>query len=248
VKILPKRRVYVVRVGAGGVLICATGEEPPTWNSVMAPTQRATTLSNTSTGRPEERAPFAKRLAFLGEFIRSPFQIGALHESPPRVAKMIAADLGLERARGVVEFGPGTGPVTREILAQIPPTCRFFAIEKSLRLAKAFRERNPGVEVVEASVEDVRRLCAERVMGELDAVVSSIPWILLPKSLQERAVAETVAALREGGRFSMITYRHERLGIVKRFIDLLRATFSVVEPMHPVRSRFGLAYVYRATK
>jgi phosphatidylethanolamine/phosphatidyl-N-methylethanolamine N-methyltransferase len=214
----------------------------------MAPTRSAAISGSGGTAPRTRHAPFKKGLAFLGEFFRSPFQIGALHESPPRVARAIAADLGLERASNVVEFGPGTGPVTREILAQIPEGCRFFAIEKNPRLVKIFRERNPGVEVVEGSVEDVRGLCAARGMRDLDAVVSSIPWILLPRTLQERAVDETVATLRAGGRFSMITYRHERLGIVKRFVDLLRERFSVVEPMHPVKSRFGLAYVYRATK
>jgi phosphatidylethanolamine/phosphatidyl-N-methylethanolamine N-methyltransferase len=214
----------------------------------MAPTRNAA-ISGSGVPAPRTRhAPFKKGLAFLGEFIRSPFQIGALHESPPRVARAIAADLGLERASNVVEFGPGTGPVTREILEQIPEGCRFFAIEKNPRLVKVFRERNPGVDIVEGSVEDVRRLCETRGMRDLDAVVSSIPWILLPRTLQERAVAETVAVMRPGARFSMITYRHERLGIVKRFVDLLRERFSVVEPMHPVKSRFGLAYVYRATK
>ncbi len=189
-----------------------------------------------------------KGFLFLSEFIRSPFRIGALHESPPRVARTLAADLGLEHARNVVEFGPGTGPVTREILAAIPKSCRFLAIEKSPRLAKVFRERHPGVAMIEGSVEDVRRHCTQHAMGPLDVVVSSVPWILLPKPVQDRTVAETVAAMRPGARFSMITYRHERLGIVKRFIDLMRAHFSQVEPMHPVRSRFGHAYVYRATR
>ena len=192
--------------------------------------------------------PKSKGLLFLSEFIRSPFRTGALHESPPRVAKMLAEHLGLEQASNVVEFGPGTGPVTREILAAIPKNCRFFAIEKSPRLAKVFRERHPGVAVIEGSVEDVRRHCNQCAMGPLDVVVSSVPWILLPKQVQDHTIAETVAAMRPGARFSMITYRHERLGIVKRFIDLMRAHFSEVEPMHPVRSRFGLAYVYRATR
>lgn len=201
---------------------------------------------------PESSAPGAatrsKGLLFLSEFLRSPFRTGALHESPPRVAKMLADELGLERAANVVEFGPGTGPVTREVLGRIPRGCRFFAIEKNPRLAKVFRERNPGVDLADGSIEDVRTFVTQRGMGPLDVVVSSVPWILLPKHVQERTIQETIAAMRPGGRFSMITYRHERLKIVRKFIDIMRANFSEVEPMHPVRSRFGLAYVYRATR
>ncbi len=201
---------------------------------------------------PETSAPRkpskSKGLLFLSEFFRSPFRTGALHESPPRVAKMLADELGLEHAANVVEFGPGTGPVTREIVARIPRSCQFFAIEKNPRLAKVFRERNPGVSLVEGSIEGVRDFVAQHQMGPLDVVVSSVPWILLPKHVQEKTIQETIAAMRPGGRFSMITYRHERLKIVRKFIDIMRAHFAHVEPMHPVRSRFGLAYVYRATR
>jgi phospholipid N-methyltransferase len=227
------------------------------WNCVMAPTRRATIAKTlaahppttiTPARSPVRPAPFAKGLAFLGEFIRSPFQTGALHESPPQVARALSGDLGLDAASNVVEFGPGTGPVTREIVGLIPDSCRFFAIEKNPRLARLFRERLPKVDLVDGSVEHVGAYMAERGMGPLDAVVSSIPWILLPPAMQDRFIAETVAVMRPGGRFSMITYRHERSGLVKRFVDLMRSQFSAIDPPYTVRSRFSFAHVYRATK
>jgi phospholipid N-methyltransferase len=214
----------------------------------MPPTTHATTTRPEALVEPKRPRRQSKGLLFFAEFLRSPFQIGALHESPPRVARALADGLGIERASAVVEYGPGTGPVTREIVARMPGGCRFFAVELNPRMIAAFRERNPGVRLYEGSAENVRAYCVEQGIDKLDAVVSSIPWILLPRPVQEKLLGETIAAMRAGARFSMITYRHEKAGMTRRFLDVMRAHFSEVEPMVRVRSRFKHAYVYRATR
>lgn len=194
-----------------------------------------------------KKKPISRGLLFLGEFIRSPFQTAALHESPPQVAKMMTAELGIPQAKAIVEFGPGTGPLTREIVANMPAGCRFFAIEKNPRLAAAFRQRHPDIRMYEDTVERVRELCAAEQMPPLDVVVTTIPWILFPPEFQERVLANTISCMRPGARFSMITYRHGRAKMVQRMLDICRSQFSSVDPVVAVRSRFSLAYCYRAT-
>ncbi|QOI99864.1 MAG: methyltransferase domain-containing protein [Phycisphaeraceae bacterium] len=190
----------------------------------------------------------AKSFLFFTEFFRSPRQLGAWFSSPPRVARALAEHLGLENARAVAELGPGTGPVTAEVLRLIPPSCRFFAIEKNERLANEFRRRFPGVDLVEGSASELIRHSREREMLPLDAVVSSLPWILFPKDLQREMIRDVASALKPGGRFSMITYRARGLPLVRRLLDLVHETFSVVEGPIVVRSRLSPAYIYRCTK
>lgn len=186
-------------------------------------------------------------MAFLGEFVLSPMTIGALTESPPRVAAAMCDKIGLESARAVVEIGPGSGPITREILRRLPAGARFFAIEKNPKMASMFRARNPGVVVHEASGERIRELCVREGMGPLDAVVSSIPWILLPRPVQERMLDEVIASIKPGGHMSFLTYRQESLGIVRRFVALAKDRFAYVEGPQSVRARFATCRVYRCT-
>lgn len=214
----------------------------------MPPTTQAGTPARQDLVEPKRPSGASKGLMFLAEFLRSPFQIGALHESPPRVAKALVDELGVERAAAIAEYGPGTGPVTREIVARMPGACKFFAIELNPRMIAAFRERNPGVRLYEGSAEHVRALCSQQGIDKLDVVVSSIPWILLPRPVQEKLLVETLAAMRPGARFSMITYRPASSGLVKRFMQVFRAHFTHVDPMLRVRSRFSHAFVYRATR
>lgn len=186
-------------------------------------------------------------MAFFGEFVLSPMTVGALIESPPKVAKLLCDNIGLESAMAVAEYGPGTGPVTREILNRLPKQAKFFAIEKSPNLARLFRARNPDVKLYEGSAELIRDYCRREGIEKLDSVVTSIPWILLPRPVQERMLDETITMLRPGSRMSFLTYRKESMGIVRRFVDLTKERFAAVEGPFPVRVRLSTCNIYRCT-
>jgi len=114
-------------------------------------------------------------------------------------------------------------------------------------MASIFRSRNPGVVLHEASGERIRELCEREGMGRLDAVVSSIPWILLPRPVQERMLDDVIASIKPGGHMSFLTYRQESLGIVKRFIELAKERFARVDGPVPMRARFATCRIYRCT-
>lgn len=57
-------------------------------------------------------------VSFFAESIKHPGQTGTFTESSKFVAKMMAH--GIDGTTNVVEFGPGTGSVTLEILRRLP--------------------------------------------------------------------------------------------------------------------------------
>lgn len=48
-------------------------------------------------------------MPIINEFLRHPMRTGAVAASSPRLAETMTTGIGLERARTVVELGPGTG-------------------------------------------------------------------------------------------------------------------------------------------
>src|SRR5262249_46022819 len=66
---------------------------------------------------------------FLREFMSKPATIGAVAPSSSFLAQEIVEDLQLSEAEAVIEYGPGTGVFTRNILREMKPTARFVAIE-----------------------------------------------------------------------------------------------------------------------
>ena len=62
-------------------------------------------------------------LRFARQFLRHPKQLGTVVQSGRTLARKMADEVG--ESVQVVEFGAGTGPVTREILRRLPENGRL---------------------------------------------------------------------------------------------------------------------------
>lgn len=213
--------------------------------------KRVAAAGNTS-ARAEILATGRRRpLAFVREFLKSPKELGTCFTSSPALSRAMVRDMGLEHARCVVELGPGTGPLTEQILNRIPRDCAFFAIERNAALVAALRARWPLLRVHNADAADIADVCRlEGVKpGVVDAIVCSLPFLLFPAPVQATILHEAASVLRPGGRFSTVTYRPEALmGSVKRFRALMEREFSRVRLARVVLGNFPPAFVYRCTK
>ena len=78
---------------------------------------------------------------FLKNFIQHPTAVGAISPSSQVLARTMIDWVDWENARGVVEFGPGTGVFTEAIQQALHPDAGFIAIEQSPELAQATRLR-----------------------------------------------------------------------------------------------------------
>lgn len=191
------------------------------------------------------------RFAFLQEFLRSPLELGTCFTSSPSLSRAMVRGLDLAGARCVVELGPGTGPLTQRILEQIPSGCTFFAIERNAGLAELLHKRWPRLSVHVDDAANIREICASHGIepGGVDAVVSSIPFLLLPPPVQAQILHEVAGVIRPGGGFTTVTYRAEGLlPGVKPFRRLLEAEFSNVSGPRAVIANVPPAFVYRCTK
>jgi phospholipid N-methyltransferase len=186
---------------------------------------------------------------FLSEFLRDPSAIGAIAPSSSRLAKVITAEIGIESARVVVEYGPGTGAFTGAILQRLAPGAVFFAIEQNPQMAAVLRQRFPSVTVYEDSVANLGRLLQESGIEAVDCIVSGLPWASFSSRLQDELLGQTLAALRPGGRFATFAYLQGLLMPAgRRFRHKLHACFSQVERSPVVWCNLPPAFVYRCTR
>jgi phosphatidylethanolamine/phosphatidyl-N-methylethanolamine N-methyltransferase len=193
----------------------------------------------------------AGRLAFFREFLKSPVQLGTCFTSSRPLARGIVRGMGLEHARAVIEFGPGPGPVTREIVRRIPKDCKFFAIERNDGLAQEFRRRFPGVPCYNDDAANVRALCERTGIepGTVDCIVSTLPFLLFPPEVQRKILHEAAGVLRPGGRFHTITYRMAKvMPSVQRFKQIIREEIGNVSLARIVLANIPPTYIYRGVK
>lgn len=172
------------------------------------------------------------RWAFFRQWLKNPLGVAAVSPSSPQLARQMIAALPAG-ARRLIELGGGTGAITEQLLAHGIAPADLLVLELNEALHQTLRQRFPEVRVELGDAAQVRELAARSgflAAGPADAVVSGLGLLTMPRSLQQRIMAESFACLRPGGRFVQFTYGPaspvarevlEALGLVAR-----RASFT----------------------
>ena len=191
----------------------------------------------------------SKSARFLREFLSRPLATGAVVPSSEALARMVVQSLDLAHARAVVEYGPGTGAFTRNILQALGRDARLIAIEINPRLAEMFRNQHPDVRIFQDSVANARAICNTAGIDKVDCIVSGLPWAGFPESMQTEFLDEMMRVLKPGGQFVTFAYLHAvNLPAGRRFSKLLPKYFTTVSKSPVVWMNFPPAFVYRCTR
>ncbi len=188
-------------------------------------------------------------LTILGQFLKNPKHIGAIASSSKGLSRTIVSDIGIESASVILEYGPGTGVFTRQILKVKRPEAVFAAIEQNPMLATQFRLEFPDVPLYEDSAENAPGIVRHLGADKADCVVSGLPWAAFDDGLQDRLLQATLEVLREGGTFVTFAYLQGLLlRSGKRFQQKLKANFSRLTRSRVVWWNLPPAFVYRCER
>jgi phospholipid N-methyltransferase len=143
------------------------------------------------------------RLAFFQGFLKRPRQVGSIIPSSRFLERRIARAAGIERARLVVELGPGTGGTTRALLRQMRPDAVLLAIEIDPGFVSVLRRLIPDPRLIvhEGSAADVSNILAKHDLGAPDVILSGIPFSTMTRPLGRAILRSVHDALEPGGVF-----------------------------------------------
>jgi phospholipid N-methyltransferase len=115
-------------------------------------------------------------------------------------------------AKIVVEFGPGTGTLTRAILARMAPDAKLYAIEleKSLLDGCLRAIDDPRLIGVHGSAADAVTLLGPEVLANADEVVSSLGLSLMDEDLRRSIMRAGSALLGPRAALTQYAYVHAR--------------------------------------
>ena len=187
-------------------------------------------------------------LRFFKTFLTSPKQVGAILPSGPALAKQITEGIDYDKAKVLVELGPGTGSFTRVLLERKKKETRLIAFEINDEMADFCAENFPEVELVRGSAENLVAYLAEQKIDQVDAVVSGLPFANFPVPVQAKILDGVAASLKPGGLFLGFTYYHSSVvPTTHRYRARLKKTFGTVDRI-PVMKNVPPAYVLRCSK
>lgn len=186
---------------------------------------------------------------FLREFFTQPAVVGAIAPSSRGLTRKMVEWIDWPQARHVIEYGPGTGVFTGQILAEMQPGTKFFAIELSSSFVSLLAQSYPQARVHQDSVANVKAICEREGMPQVDAILSGLPWAAFSSADQTAYMDAMMTVLRPGGQFVTFAYLQGLLlPAGRRFKQQLHRYFSHVERSSTAWANLPPAFVYRCRR
>ena len=150
--------------------------------------------------------------------------LGSVIPSSSFLVNDMMSQVDWERARVLVEYGPGVGTFTREILKRMRPDAVLVAIELNTDFVEYLSDnaRDPRFRVVHGSAARVRSVLAEQNLAPADYIISGLPYLNMPDALRREILEESRLALRAEG--SMLLFQYTRT-----LLPYLESSFSSVK-------------------
>ncbi len=156
--------------------------------------------------------PIDLMIQFLSIAFRNMKTVGTICPSSPMLARSLAAAaIESTSPKRILEVGPGTGPVTKEILKCLGPDDVLDIVELSSEFCKdldakiltPWRTRGkPGqVTLHNAAIQDV-----QLEMSSYDCVICGLPFNNFEIDLVETIMRRMLDLLRPGGELSYFCY------------------------------------------
>lgn len=149
---------------------------------------------------------FGDEVRFFRGWISRPRAVGSVIPTSTVTARRMASVVDPASGLPVLETGPGTGVITRAILARGIPPERLYAIEYSPEFARHLRRQFCGVNVVEGNAFDLDDTLGEHVPRLFDCVISGIPLLNFPVSARVAYLESLLSRVPEGRPVIQLTY------------------------------------------
>lgn len=173
---------------------------------------------------------------FARNFFKHPRMLGSMIPSSRFLIDHLMGQIDWDRARTIVEYGPGVGTITRHLLRRMRPDAKLVVFETNEDFVAYLRAtyNDPRLHVVHGSAERVQEVVAEIGAERADYVISGIPFSTLPDGVRERVLHNTREALLPDGVFLVYQFSRAVLPYLERVFSEVRKDF---EPLNILPAR-----------
>jgi phospholipid N-methyltransferase len=174
------------------------------------------------------RSGVEQMFLFARNFLKYPNLVGWMLPSSSFVVAQVLKQIDWQQAKLIVEYGPGIGTFTREILRQMRPDATLLALEVNSDFVEHLRDsvRDPRMRLIHASAADVDVELARLGHTSADYVISGIPFKTLPKEVCDAVARKTHAVLQPQGSFLVYQLSGAALPYLERVFGRVRRDFQ----------------------
>lgn len=173
-------------------------------------------------------------------------EVSAFTPSSMAVVRRLCQRIDFTKVRTIVEYGPGSGVVTRELLRNLNSDGLLIAIELNKELYAHLRSsiKDNRFQLLHGNAKNVLEVIGGFGLTQVDCIVSSIPFFWAPAETRKTIVKNSHQALCPGGQFLALQMCHVRSKYLRTYLE---TRFSEVHSEIELRN-FPPLRVYDARK
>jgi phospholipid N-methyltransferase len=172
--------------------------------------------------------PLSETLLFATNFLRHPNMLGSIIPSSRFLVAQVLEPIDWGRAHVIVEYGPGIGTLTGEILRRMRSNAQLVAIETNRDFVRFLQRTlpDPRLRVVHNSAAEVQPVLMRLALPPPRYIISGIPLGSMPDPVRTDIAMKSRAALEPGGAFLVYQFTARALPTLRRTFDNVQRSFE----------------------
>lgn len=155
-------------------------------------------------------------------------KVGAIARSSKYVIQNVIKQINNYSHSTVVEYGPGDGVLTTELLKNLSADGKILLVELDKNFVKILKNIDDSrIRVVNGSIQDISKNLPDYGFNKVDIIISSIPFSLIDKKEREEIVKNSFDALAPGGKLIVFhQYSTLMLRPIKKYFTTTKVIFE----------------------
>lgn len=170
-----------------------------------------------------------EKIEFIYQFLNKPKTVGAITPSSRHLTKKILSFVDFKKEGLVLlEYGPGTGPFTSEIIKHLKPTDQLIVIELNPKFAADLKEKfkdHKNVKIHEDCVASTKKILDKEGIKQVDYIISGIPFSSLPRDVTQDILINTKSIMGNKTLFLTFQYSKFKKETFKQYFKIIDTKF-----------------------
>jgi phospholipid N-methyltransferase len=170
-----------------------------------------------------------EKIEFMYQFLNKPKTVGAIAPSSKYLSKKIISFIDFNKEGLVLlEYGPGTGPFTSEMVKSLKPTDQLIIIELNSKFTFDLKEKFKkyrNVKIYEDCVANTKKILDKEGVKEVDYIISGIPFSSLPKDVTQDILINTKSIMSNTTLFLTFQYSKFKKSTFEQYFNIIDIKF-----------------------
>lgn len=149
---------------------------------------------------------FDEEIRFFKGMMQGPKTVGAIVPTSSVTAKRMASVIDVKSGLPVLELGPGTGVITKQILARGVAPEKIVSVEYSEDFYRRLVEDYAGVNFIHGDAFNLKTILGGFADQTFDCVISAVPMLSFPMEARIQLLEDLLSRIPEGRPVVQITY------------------------------------------